>query len=290
MGKLFWLASYPKSGNTWVRIFLAHWFHGAEVDINRLDEAGMSIKETWPEAWHGAIGFIPKKHEDQASVRAHVQRYIASQREGVSICKTHNACVSYKGYPLIDIESTGGALYIIRDPRDICLSMMRHSDIGEEEAVERINGFSTFTETADGIHEYVSDWSTHVNSWKWAPKVRYEDLWHDPFTYFDQILAAFCEETDMDRLGDAISQSDLARMRRVEDENGFNEAVNGKFFGKGGSTWRERLSRKSQEAIWAKHGETMWANGYRETPWLGQDCGSPALATTTGSIPASQGR
>lgn len=282
MGKLFWLASYPKSGNTWVRIFLAHWFHGTDVDINRLDEAGMSIHDVWPEAWNAAVGFIPEQPKDQARVRAHVQRFIAAQREGVSICKTHNACVSYKGFPLIDQESTAGALYIIRDPRDICLSMMRHNDFSEEEAVTRINGFSSSVVTSHGAFEYISDWSTHVKSWAWAPKVRYEDLWHDPITYFAVVLGHIGQDFDVDALTEAANLSSLTAFRRFEDEHGFVEANNGKFFGQGGSTWQKRLSNEAQTAIWNKHHEMMEANGYKETPSPASSSGSPALATTTG--------
>lgn len=287
VSRLFWLASYPKSGNTWVRVFLAHWFHGRDVDINRLDEAGMSISDTWPEAWRAACGFIPERAEDQARVKAHVQAVIAKQRDGVSICKTHSAAVTFRGSPQINKEVTAGALYIVRDPRDVCLSMMRHYDIGEDEAVALINGFSTSIQTKDGISQYVSDWYTHVQSWAWAPCVRYEDLWHDPFMYFDDVLHHLGIDGDPELLGDTIALVGLARMQGIEAEDGFTEAMNGQFFGKGGSRWQKELSKKSAKAIWTHNRQMMEMCGYRETPLMGLDSGFQAPATTTGSIPAS---
>lgn len=281
MGKLFWLASYPKSGNTWVRVFLAHWYHGQNVDINRLDEAGMSIRETWPDAWRMFFGGQIPDIARQTADRFMVQRFIAEQRGGVSFCKTHNACVTFRGHPMIDKFVTAGALYIVRDPRDVCLSMMRHANIGEEEAVERINGFSTATSTPDGVFEYLSDWSTHVKSWEWAPKVRYEDLWLKKWVHFDKIVRCIGGESDLVKLGKAIDASYLWRMRDFEAKHGFSEALNGNFFGEGGSTWRKRLSSKAADAIWKHNSEMMERNGYKGTRSKASVSGYRARAMTT---------
>ncbi len=287
MSHLFWIASYPKSGNTWVRLFLANWLRPGEVDPNDLAKVGMALKDTRKSAWVATLGRVPDDHDDQLAMFPHVQATIAASRSGTSFCKTHTAAVAYRGTPLINEEVTRGAVYIVRDPRSVACSMMRHYDWTEDKAVECLNSFSTSIRTPWGLHEYVSDWSTHVESWKWAPLLRYEDMWQRPKGEFSRLLAMVGEEHDEKRLTLALDDSDLWHLQQYELQNGFSEALNGKFFGKGGTRWMRELSKAAIKEIEGKHSAKMVQMGYHLWTSAVKASGSRLPAMTGASIPAT---
>jgi len=120
MGKILWLASYPKSGNTWVRLFLANLIKGDgsnPVALSRIGEATLAEPGT---AGFSLLDQRPWQEwsiEDIARMRPQVQERIAGTGEGVVPVKTHSAFVVVRGTPMINMGVTAGAVYVVRNPR-----------------------------------------------------------------------------------------------------------------------------------------------------------------------------
>ncbi len=269
MGSLLWLASYPKSGNTWLRIFLAQWLADARVSINDLAQYGLAGGDTRPdlyEAIEPEFGF-----EDVPRLRVQVQVNVA-RRSGLTFFKTHNAIATIRGYPTIVPEVTAGAVYVVRDPRDVAVSYSSHFGVSVDEAIKHLAIRELHTQRSDGgpAYSFLSDWSTNVSSWEKAPFgvhfIRYEDLQADPYAGFKSVLGFLGEPFNRKRLRKAIRNADFKQVSREERSEGFREQSdkNAKFFREGKSTWQDVLTEKQVSRIEADHGDVMQRYGYLE--------------------------
>ena len=127
---LVWLASYPKSGNTWTRACLsnvASILDGAKerLDVNSIGR--FTIGENFTQFYTRRLGFAPtgsEEHRRQIAAMRHAvqQEEIADKFEGLIFVKTHNALVIDRGHPTINFAVTSGAIYIVRNPLDVAIS------------------------------------------------------------------------------------------------------------------------------------------------------------------------
>jgi len=268
MGKIIWLASYPKSGNTWLRTFLHNLLRNPPegYDINKITDFSFSdstnrifepfLKKPWNE-W--TVG-------DVANTRWHAQRYVCSRQMDDTFVKTHNALTEYLDKPLIYPEFTAGAIYIIRNPLDVCISLAHHYAVDLDEAITILNNPQTGTVNDDRIvYEIHSSWSFHVNSWTAVPEpgklvIRYEDLLDQPRATFGKVTKFLGLKPTPDRLMRAIKNSSFEKLRGQEDKTGFNErpAKAQKFFrvGKAGQ-WRTTLTQEQIDRVVEAHKEQM---------------------------------
>ncbi len=276
MGKnLFWLASYPKSGNTWVRLFLANYLARTEqpFPINQLGKMGYG--DVIGEAY-GKIAGRPHTTLTEAAVnrlRPALQRALARNPSDVLFVKTHNANIRRDGERLISPEVTRGALYIVRNPLDMVPSYADHYGITPEAASIAI-GQKTNLILANqtNVAQYIGSWSDHVLSWADDRKLgvlvlRYEDLQADPRTAFVKLLRHIGLEPEDGRLKKAIEFSSFKEARRQEDEHTFVErSRNSKSFFRSGKVGagRAELSPLIQQRIMADHGDVMRRFGYLE--------------------------
>ena len=128
MGQIAWIASYPKSGSTWLRAFLHNYLadRATPYDINRFMD--LSTGENAASRYRV---FDPRPASaysiaDVQAMRPRVHQAIAESRTGLVFVKTHNAQLVVEGVQLITKAVTGGAIYILRDPRDVAISFSRH--------------------------------------------------------------------------------------------------------------------------------------------------------------------
>ena len=197
MGKLIWLASYPKSGNTWVRMLLNNYFssHAHKRDLSSLDLStyGGSSKSSYREITENDVDACTDAEIMALTPKAHA--YIASRSSTVSFTKTHNLLSDYKGVPLITPEVTQSAIYIVRNPLDAVVSVADHFGLSMDKAVEFVNnpnGSTASNETM--VRQIFSSWSNNVQSWRSAKTsfpiwiVRYEDLHAAPEQSLTNIL------------------------------------------------------------------------------------------------------
>ncbi len=270
MGKLVWLASYPKSGNTWVRAFLHNYIlnTGTPHSINSLVD--FSVSEC-AMAFFGTPGEVMDPREVQAA-RPRVHAALTRLHEDLVFVKTHNANLSLHGVPLCTPSVTAGAIYIVRDPRDVALSYAAFTGRDVDEIIDFM-GQEGAANASDGVQvfELLSSWSAHALSWVAAPRrllVRYEDLLAGPERAFGRIvrfLGAADAAAEPERLSRAIAFSSFSTLAGQETKEGYRAGspAGEKFFRAGqAGGWRDKLTPAQAGKIWAAHGPVMGKFGY----------------------------
>ena len=275
MGKIVWIASYPKSGNTWLRIFLFNLFANARTPLPLSEVSRMSTGDTVL-SWYRALdGREPARWslEDVARLRHEVQRAIAAKRPDNVFAKTHAALVPMAGVPPFAADATAGAIYIVRNPLDIAPSYARHAGIAIDEAIEVMARPGHMLPRTEALAEFVQGgWSQHVASWtaRENPSVhvlRYEDMAARPEAAFGGVCAFLGLATTPERLARAIDHASIGVLRRLEDEQGFNERMRSqtRFFGEGGvGAWQRELDGAQARRILERHRVQMERFGYLE--------------------------
>ncbi|HBK09125.1 MAG TPA: sulfotransferase [Acetobacteraceae bacterium] len=274
MGQLVWIASYPKSGNTWMRAFLHNYIRRSEApyDINSLTDLTASDINAERYRRYDPRPASQYTIADVQRMRPLVHRDLTGLDRTLVFVKTHNARLMVAGAPLITPEVTAGTIYIVRDPRDVAVSYSRHRGRSIDDTI----AFMANPEAATGgtdtkIYERLSSWSEHVRSWTNPPDprvrvVRYEAMLESPEATFGQQIYWLGDDPPPDRLVRAIQFSSFQEMRAQEQAKGFKERVaesTAPFFGTGQSGhWRTVLSPAQQAQIERDHGPMMQRFGY----------------------------
>jgi hypothetical protein len=271
-GGILWLASYPKSGNTWVRIFIENLFRNAHApaSINDLKVVGFGDAHipTYERLAMRRIGEMTDR--ELHALRESVQRDLAN-RDETSIVKTHNILDVHEGRPLIYPQYTMGGIYIVRNVFDVTVSIARHYNISVSDAVEAIcaPGFRTPT-TAAAVFQVLGRWCDHYRSWTALPQLsplvlRYEDLRSKPFKTFGKVVKFLKLPADAERIKRAIRFSNFDEVSSQERAAGFKERVREDqvFFHSGRvGGWRDHLTDDLVGRLVDVHGEVLRELGY----------------------------
>ncbi len=276
---IVWLASYPKSGNTWTRAFLHNLVHvtsgeAAAQQINELNQFSMG-SAAMP-MYEKILGFAPTgQHQNQiAAARARVQEYMTDAVEGLVFVKTHQAIVVDRGHPTINFGVTAGAIYIIRNPLDVAISYAHHMSKPIDFAIDFMNQKNAETGTGEKqVYEVYGSWSQHVLSWTRKPHpaiyvMRYEDMLAEPQKTFGGLARHLLFKPSDRQLAGAIDRSSFARLREQEEKDGFRERPDGtdRFFREGRTgQWKDVLTPAQVQRIVDAHGEQMTRFGYLPT-------------------------
>ena len=274
--KLTWLASYPKSGNTWTRLFLAAYRSVNLSDLKLEHVSWLTHSESRFEQFEAVSG---KKREDLTereinSLRRAVQKRLASQFPQGAFIKTHNARMRFHGFPLIHREFTNSAVYLVRNPLDVLDSMVDHNGCNVDQMIKWMNDPAYRLGISQGLAtQYLDTWSTHVRSWTTNQAfpvliLRYEDLKARPIDTFRSLLQFLNWDVHEDKLKDSVEACHFQRVQQMESENGFNEispqSQSGTFFRRGQSgSWMTVLTREQAETVLSHHSETMHLVGYK---------------------------
>ena len=273
MGALIWLASYPKSGNTWLRAFLHNLLRNPDqaFDINRLTSFCIidSLAHHYAHvAGRPAATMTP---DEIARLRPDVHRLFTKASPDNSFVKTHLAFGLDAGVPTITPATTAGAIYVLRNPLDVAVSYAHHlgASIDETIALMARPGYRT-QPSAEWVAEPMGSWSEHVASWVDAPLprrhvVRYEDMHAAPIRTFGAIAAFLGLAPPRDRLERAIKLSSFKVLRDQEKRHGFAEKSTAaeRFFREGRTeAWRQALTTDQARAIVAGHRPVMERFGY----------------------------
>jgi len=274
---IIWLASYPKSGNTWTRNFLHNLTNvlSGEADDTQ-DINRMNAMSTWEIAGPPYEKLLGKSldrctREEIASVRHEVQRQIADTANGLAFVKTHHALVMDREQPTINFDVTSGAIYIVRNPLDVAISFSHHMGAPIDTAITQMATTGLETPVAEkSVYEVYSSWSQHVESWTRKPHrtiyvMRYEDMLDDPETTFGALATHLLLDPSPAELRQAIDLSSFDRLQKQEREKGFREKPKAaeNFFRSGtANQWRDRLTREQIDRIVADHHDQMERFGY----------------------------
>jgi hypothetical protein len=273
MSKIIWLASYPKSGNTWMRAFLHNLFRDPEeaYDINKITDFSTSDSSIdWYKAqdkrdWQQWTAL------DVARMRRGAQLAMCQTRRDDIFVKTHNASVKFLGYPMMHPDLTAGAIYIVRNPLDVCISLSHHYGTDIDTTINILADPSIGSKTNDKIvYEVNKSWSIHVDSWTNPPRpglavLRYEDMLNNPIKAFGGLTQFLGLNPPRKRLERAIERASFKTLRRQEDERGFKEKspFAQKFFREGrAGQWRDLLTQSQIDRIVEQHKGQMQRFGY----------------------------
>ena len=232
---IIWLASYPKSGNTWVRSFLSAYYYS---DNGKFNFKLLNNIKQFP-----SRDFFNKKIlsvEDASDNWLIAQSRIKSKGE-VCFLKTHNVFGAYKGKNFTTSEFTLGAIYIVRDPRNVITSLMNHYSLNENEALSMINSVYRNLRDENNPEDYsnysfISSWANNFRSWKLSKSIetliiKYEDLENNRFRTFKKIinftnkLMKLNNKIDFEKLKISIESTNFDILKKKEELEGFEEAI-----------------------------------------------------------------
>jgi hypothetical protein len=271
---LVWLASFPKSGNTWVRSFIGTYLSGAErTDLSLA--YGYSRSESRLVDFARAAG--KALHEltphDIAAQRQAVQEHLSRVGEPL-VVKTHNARLDGDFCPLIFSRYTRAGIYVVRNPLDIVDSLADHADRTHDDVIRLLNRRShVLLATELHAEQYLGTWSHHVRTWVRNKEefpllvLRYEDLHADPLAQFIRLIRFLEWDLDPARLRRAVELTSFESLQRAEDASGFAEkspaARSGRFFRHGRpGRFSEVLSAEQTAQVVRDHGAAMRMVGY----------------------------
>ena len=273
MAGILWLASYPKSGNTWMRVFLANLILN-EPEPVPFDRLGSVCPGEAQEVWFRPFTDRPVSELSRveiAKLRGQAQTRAARLTKNIVPLKTHNHLGEDCGHPLIAREVTRGAIYILRDPRDVALSSTEFFGVPLGKTIETMGKIDALGLPAPGmVYEAMSSWSIHVKSWTQPRRggflvVRYEDLLTDPYGEFGKIAKKLGITTEDARIRRAVEHASFKTLQKMERKTGFIERskASKKFFRSGRSGgWKDALTPGQAKRIERDHHEQMKRFGY----------------------------
>ena len=292
MTRTIWLASYPKSGNTWMRMLIAN-TSAAEnepADINDLPERGGIASARGPFDHLLLIDSGLLTHDEADCLRPRVYEELAHGAQddeydesedtlAVRFVKVHDAyTMTPKGEPLLaGRRGADGAIVIVRDPRDVAPSLANHNRSTIDKAIAFMcDSNAAFcgnpTKQHSQLRQKLPGWSRHAASWLDQTDipvllVRYEDMTADPDGVLRHVLEFAGRPATDEQIRRAAANADFANLRRQELERGFREAphpqAGGSFFRRGKvGAWHDELSVEQVARIESEHGAMMQRLGY----------------------------
>ena len=235
---IIWLASYPKSGNTWLRSMVASYFY---TNTGEFDFSLLNYIDQFPSFDHFRdYEDTFKKPESTSKYWIDAQRKI-NQDKKIKFLKTHNALCEIENSIFTDQQNTLGAIYIIRDPRNVINSIFNHFDKKNyQEALEFMQDEKRclLYKENNRYLGFVSlfSWKTHQKSWlknKLFPVliIRYEDLQNKTFETFKEVINFIKSITkskksfNREKAKNVIQSCQFEKMKKMEREKGFAESV-----------------------------------------------------------------
>jgi hypothetical protein len=273
MGSIVWIASYPKSGNTWTRNFLHNLLRPTDdtYDINEMNELTTGAGGA---RWYQPLlprPLVDCTLEEVARARPDAQKALANAADGLVFVKTHSAMVSDLGFPAINAAVTSGAVYVVRNPLDVAVSYASHMGRSLDETIRIMSEDNARTaNTSKQVYEPMGSWSHHVASWTRKAHralyvVRYEDMLASPEETFGALCAFLRLASGQEELRQAVERSSFERLREMEDARGFAERPEAaaRFFREGrAGSWKDHLSPGQCDAVVLNHREQMERFGY----------------------------
>lgn len=273
---IIWLSSYPKSGNTWVRLFLQKYFG---------DNYNYYLNKSFPIPEQLTELNVDYRKFDEIAKNWEIHQKFINQNNQTNYLKTHSAFHSYKNYDFTNKLNTLGVIYIVRDPRDVIISYAHHMNRSIKETLIVMLKSDNFE-----VHSYkgpyrksneekfkkslIGSWADHFNSWKSYSQeseiliIKYEDLIKDTKNEFLKMLNYLKKidkiKIDLEKLKLAIHETSFEKLSKKEEQEGFKEAMpNTKFFRKGlVGDWKTKLDKETRKILEKEFEKEMKELGY----------------------------
>jgi hypothetical protein len=275
---IIWLASYPKSGNTWVRLFLDHLFLNAKkFNINNSYVTQFPLRKHFSDLTPN----INDLNELARNCKAAQLKLNLDNK--VKILKTHNALWTWNNnkYSFTDENCTLGVIHVVRDPRNIITSILKYyRKKNYKDALEfmKDNKVLGGSKEENGLPTIIASWSNHYNSWKKFKKnnllIKYEDLLNEPKKEFYRITDFLSSigkfQFDRNKINKTIEYCNFENISKQEDDYGFlgnsreNKENNQKFFYLGpNNKWQNLLDNEIKFNL-----ENLFKNEMKELNYL----------------------
>jgi len=240
---IFWIASYPKSGNTWLRALISSYYFSEDGVFH---EKIIKNIGQFPEKKHfTSFNYDPKVVTDTTRFWIKAQEKINEDKK-LRFFKTHNVFGSLNNQNFTNKENSIGCIYIIRDPRNIITSLKNHYELDDDSALKwmtRENNFIYDVEKLDrdgySDFQFISSWATNYKSWKVQKKIpikiiKYEDLLNKTYAVFMDVVKFINETTNnkekisKDKLKNSVNSTLFDKLKNNEEKYGFSEAIQSK--------------------------------------------------------------
>ena len=282
---IIWIASYPKSGNTWVRALLSYYFFSKEERFN------FDILKHIPNFNIGDFVSTTtrfKSDVDFADKALEIQKFICKNSKVNVFFKTHSCLKKIDKHKFTDESVSLGCVYIVRDPRNVISSYMNYENWDYTKTLDFMINEKSFlfsnkkTQAKLGIKgkEIISSWSENYNSWvknKFNMPVclvKYEDLIKNPleqlekmFEFIKKINSEKKIKFELKRASKTINETTFEKLQSIENINGFEEndehGRKNKFFYKGKmNDWKNSLPKNIEEKLIKNFKNEMLELGY----------------------------
>ena len=283
---IIWLASYPKSGNTWVRSFLTSILYSNEGNINLNDLNKLGGQYPLRNQFKNFVKDFNNINEIK-NEWINTQDFLNLDNK-TKFFKTHHVNCKIGSSSFTNLNNTLGVIYIVRDPRNVITSILHHYHKSSyQEAKEFIFDENrwigllkeTNTKARDvDLPTLISSWKTHYNSWKIVKKnfllIKYEELLLNPENEFKKIIEYLKNliqiNIDSQKFKRAIEACSFKNLKTIEDKDGFIESVHDresnskkKFFNLGpNNDWKKLLDKNIRLEIEEKFKGEMLELGY----------------------------
>ena len=231
---IIWIASYPKSGNTWVRAFLSAYYFTEDGIYNpkQLEQI-----PDYPNA--KIIGKNIEENTIHLYWKESQERFIKDNK--IRFLKTHNALLNIGKYSFTTPKVTKGVIYIVRDPRNVITSLKNHMDFQSyDEALNFMQDKNIILTNKNKIfsrNQFISSWQINYSSWTKTSNfkkflLRYEDMVSKQNITFKQLilfintLSNHEKKINEEKFKNALASTNFESMKKTEKAGEFNENVN----------------------------------------------------------------
>jgi len=238
---IIWIASYPKSGNTWIRSLLSSYLYSSdgEFTFDLLENIKQFSSKNFSSELNNKKNYQSRISEDWIP-----SQKIINRDKKLHLLKTHNAMCSINGNKFTDPLNTSAVLYIVRDPRNLITSLTHHYELTLSESFNFLSNDRKIifpnnpnTKKEDKNHNdfnFISSWNGHYNSWKninFCPVkiIKYEDFLVNTEEIFISILEFLKKfykfNIDSKKVKKALLTTSFDSLKSMEATKGFNESI-----------------------------------------------------------------
>ena len=261
---IFWIASYPKSGNTWIRAIISSLIYSKDgkFKFDMLRKVSLFPKRFYFKEFTNDYSDL----KEISSYWIEAQEKINSDKK-IRLFKTHNGNYNFLGNDFTDTNNTIGVIYIVRDPRNIIASISNHYQLDLKQSADFLLDEKRFLFnkndpndlTEENIITLLGSWKSHYNSWKISSNsiiIRYEDLVSNTKLEIEN-LSTFIKkfikfDVSEEKIQNILETTSFKKLKDMEENEGFEEAANTniKFFNLGPKNdWKKTLDKKLKDNI-----------------------------------------